>query len=276
MVVDVNDNPKGGRSVWLVDVATGSRSRVTFGESDDWLPIWSRDGERVLFGSYRNGPLDLYQRPATGAAPETVVLASEVQKDPSDWSRDGATLLINESTAERLSDVVAVSIPTGARTVVAATGAMERSARFSPDDRWVAYASNESGQAQVYVQPFPPTGAKWQISTDGGTEPKWSGDGRELYYFSGGRGIMAGRSNESGVPSRRPAAGAGTGRGWRRRADLRRHSGWRPLPGPGTGRGSGPGRADQRDSQLAGAPDEVASHADPDVALMSGPAASRS
>ena len=59
MVVDVDDNPRGGRSVWVVDSASGSRTRATFGESDDWLPIWSRDGERILFGSYRDGPLDL-------------------------------------------------------------------------------------------------------------------------------------------------------------------------------------------------------------------------
>ena len=64
VVVDVDDNPRGGRSVWVVDSASGNRTRATFGESDDWLPIWSRDGERILFGSYRDGPLDLYQRPA--------------------------------------------------------------------------------------------------------------------------------------------------------------------------------------------------------------------
>jgi hypothetical protein len=74
---------------------------------------------------------------------------------------------------------------------VAATDALQRNGRFSPDDRWVAYSSDESGRVQVYVQPFPPTGAKWQVSTDGGTEPKWSGDGRELYYLEPGRGIMA-------------------------------------------------------------------------------------
>jgi hypothetical protein len=75
--------------------------------------------------------------------------------------------------------------------VVAATDALEQRGRFSPDDRWVAYTSDESGRAQVYVQPFPPTGAKWQISTAGGMEPKWRGDGRELYYLEPGRGVMA-------------------------------------------------------------------------------------
>jgi len=189
VVIDASDNPKGGRSVWLVDVASGNRSRVTFGESDDWQPIWSRDGTRVQFGSYRNGTLDLYQRPASGATPDALLLASEVQKDPSDWSNDGATVLFTENTAERLGDVVAVNVQTGARTVIAATEAVEQRARFSPDDRWVAYVSTEAGRAQVYVQPFPPTGAKWQITTDGGVEPKWSGDGKELFYLAPGRGI---------------------------------------------------------------------------------------
>jgi Tol biopolymer transport system component len=189
VVVDVVDNPKGGRSVWLVDVASGNRSRVTFGEFDDWMPIWSRDGTSVQFGSYRNGTLDLYQRPASGAAPDTLLFESDVQKDPSDWSRDGATVLVTESTAERLGDVVALNIRNGTRTIVAGTEGMEQRGRFSPDDRWVAYVSAETGNPQVYVQPFPPTGAKWQITTDGGSEPKWSGDGRELFYLQPGRGI---------------------------------------------------------------------------------------
>ena len=191
VVIDLEDNPRGGRSVWLVDVATGSRNRVTFGESDDWQPVWSRDGERILFGSYRNGPLDLYQRPASGATPDSVILASEVQKIPSDWSQDGSIVLVTENTAERRGDVVAVSIATGARTVIAATEAVEERGRFSPDDRWVAYGSDESGRVQVYVQPFPPTGAKWQVTVDGGTEPTWRGDGREIYYLDPERGIMA-------------------------------------------------------------------------------------
>ena len=108
VVVDLDDNARGGRSVWLVDVATGSRTRLTFGESDDWQPIWARDGEHILFGSYRDGPLDLYQRPASGATGDSVVIASEVQKDPSDWSRDGGIVLFNENTAEGRGDVVAV------------------------------------------------------------------------------------------------------------------------------------------------------------------------
>jgi dipeptidyl aminopeptidase/acylaminoacyl peptidase len=190
VVIDRADNPRGGRSVWLVDVATGRLTRVTFGESDDWQPIWSRDGERILFGSYRDGPLDLYQRPANGATPDAVLVASDVQKEPNDWSRDGATVLVTEATADTRGDVVAIAVATGARTVVAATDALEQRGRFSPDDQWVAYASDESGRMEVYVQPFPPTGAKWQISTEGGMEPKWRADGRELYFLVPSRGIM--------------------------------------------------------------------------------------
>jgi len=219
VVVDLDDNARGGRSVWLVDVATGSRTRLTFGESDDWQPIWARDGEHILFGSYRDGPLDLYQRPASGATGDSVVIASEVQKDPSDWSRDGGTVLFNENTAEGRGDVVAVTIGTGTRTPIAATGAVEQRGRFSPDDRWVAYTSDESGRVQVYVQPFPATGAKWQVTVDGGGEPRWRGDGRELYYLEPDRGIMAvpvetTREFRSGtpvlvVPSRVAVTGAG-------------------------------------------------------------------
>lgn len=190
VVLDLVDTTRGGRSVWLVDASTGNRTRVTFGESDDWQPIWSRDGRRILFGSYRDGPLDLHQRPADGSAPASVVLASEVQKDPADWAGDGRTVLVNENTADRASDVVAYDTGTGTRTVVASTTAGELRGRFSPDDRFVAYVSDESGRPQVYVQPFPPTGAKWQITTDGGNEPRWRGDGRELYYLDPTMGLM--------------------------------------------------------------------------------------
>jgi len=191
VVIDLNDNPRGGRSVWIVDIATGSRTRVTFGEADDWQPIWSRDGARVLFGSYRNGPLDLYERSADGATPAAAVLESDVQKVPSDVSKDGRTLLVSELSADRLNDVVAYTVGTGAKTTIAGTEAGELHASFSPDDRWVAYQSDESGRSQIYIQSFPPTGAKWQVTTDGGVEPRWSRDGRELYYLEPGRGIMA-------------------------------------------------------------------------------------
>ena len=191
VVVDLDDNPRGGRSVWVADVESGNRTPVTFGESDEWLPIWSRNGEHITFGSYRNGPLDVYQRPVSGATGDSVVIASEVQKSPTDSSRDGRIVLVDEQTAEGRGDVVAFTVDAGTRTTIAGTTAVESRGRFSPDDKWVAYTSDESGRAQVYVQPFPPTGAKWQISNDGGTEARWRGDGRTLYYLDPGRGIMA-------------------------------------------------------------------------------------
>lgn len=213
------DNPKGGRSVWVEDIATSGRSRVTFGEADEWLPIWSRDGTRVLFASYRNGPLDLFARPLDGSTPAEAVLESDVQKDTSDWSSDGRTLLVSDSTAENQGDVAAYSVGSGDRVPIATTAAVELNGRFSRDDRWVAYTSNESGRSEVYVQPFPPTGTKWQVTSEGGLEPKWSADGRELYYFEPGRGVMSlpvdtapvfTRRPVLLVPVQRPALGAGS------------------------------------------------------------------
>jgi len=218
VVVDVNDNPRGGRSVWIVDVGSGTRTRVTFGESDEWQPLWSRDGTRILFGSYRNGPLDLYARPADGAAAAVAILESEVQKVPGDSSKDGRTILVSEATAERLNDVVAYDVATGTKTVVAGSESVEMSPRFSPDDKWIAYQSDESGRPQIYIQPFPPTGAKWQVTTDGGVDPRWSAHQLELYYLEPGRGIM-GLSVEAApvsrkapvllVPTRTAVAGTG-------------------------------------------------------------------
>jgi Tol biopolymer transport system component len=173
------------RSVWTVDLATGARTRLTFAGWDDWQPIWSPDGLRILFGSYRDGPINLYIKPADGSGSDDVFMQSSIQKGPRDWSKDGRFVLYTQDSSELKEDLFARhAAGNDTPIVIAATEAREFDGRFSFDARWVSYVSNETGTDEVYVQPFPPTGGKWQVSSGGGHSPRWRADGRELFYLS--------------------------------------------------------------------------------------------
>jgi Tol biopolymer transport system component len=128
---------------------------------------------------------DLFVKTVNGTAPEEPLVTSEEQKTPGDWSLDGRFVAYWVSRAETLGDVWVTPLE-GARQPIpiARTKFNERRPRFSPDGRFIAYESDESGGSEVYVQPFPPTGGKWQVSVGGGNEASWSGDGRELYYVN--------------------------------------------------------------------------------------------
>jgi Tol biopolymer transport system component len=180
-----DETARGSRSVWTLDLATAARSRLTFPGSDDWQPIWSPDGLRVLFGSYRNGPIDLYIKPASGGTNDQEFMRSPVQKGPRDWSRDGRFILYTQDSPELKEDLYARPVEDHAPPIaIAVTNAREFDGRFSPDGRWVSYVSTETGDNEIYVQTFPPAGGKWQVSTGGGHSPRWRGDARELYYVT--------------------------------------------------------------------------------------------
>jgi Tol biopolymer transport system component len=176
---------RGSRSVWTLDMGTGARSRLTFPGSDDWQPIWSPDGLRVLFGSYRNGPIDMYLKPASGEGNDQEFMLSSIQKGPRDWSKDGRFVLYTQDSPEMKEDLYAREVSDNATPIaIAATAAREFDGRFSWDGRWVSYVSSETGMNEIFVQPFPPTGGKWQVSTGGGNSPRWRADGRELFYLT--------------------------------------------------------------------------------------------
>lgn len=131
-------------------------------------------------------------KPASGAGHEEVLLETAGEAFPMDWSRDGRFLLFERSDASASRDlwILPLGEPGEPRPLVA-TAADEFQGQFSPDGRWLAYGSNESGRYEIYVQPFPPTDAKWQVSTQGGTQPRWRADSRELYYLAADQKIMA-------------------------------------------------------------------------------------
>jgi Tol biopolymer transport system component len=185
VATDIGDARRASRSIWFLDPATGSRSRFTFAGSHDWIPVWSPDGARLLFSSFRDGPSNLYQKSASGAAADEPVYVSSEQKFAHDWSPDGRFIAYMESHPTRDLDIHVRRVH-GADPpiVIAQTDAAEFYPRFSPNGRWIAYGSTESGISEVYVQAFPPTGGKWQISSGGGTQIRWSANGRELFYLT--------------------------------------------------------------------------------------------
>ncbi len=187
-------------SLWLFDFSRNTSTRFTFGSSYDDYPIWSPDGQRVIFASNPNGGQDIYQKPANGAAGEELLLKSSEPKVPTDMSRDGRFLLYATVDPKTGIDIWVLPLQGDRKPFpFLTTKSIEFDAHFSPDGHWVAYDSDESGSTEVYVRPFSPdpgaddasgAGAKWQVSYGGGLEPQWSADGKELYYLTSDGKVM--------------------------------------------------------------------------------------
>ena len=161
--------------------------RVTSDPSGDWFPVWSQDGSRLFFGSARMGPTTIFQK--AGVAPEAVfadsVLTGSVATYPTDVSQDGRLLLYQQSTS-RGYDLGVIPLSGDRKPTPFLVGpSNEVQGRFSPNHRWIAYASDESGKFEVYVRPFPAENTQsTTISIAGGMQPEWRRDGKELFYIS--------------------------------------------------------------------------------------------
>lgn len=189
VVVEAIDDVNQVGNLWMIDVVSGIRSRITSG-SANWGPVWSPDGRRIAFGSLRNGPSSLYERPVMGAGAERLLLGdADYFIGATDWSSDGRSILIQDLTRFKLGILPLEGEPTLKPLLQSSFD--EGDGRWSPDGRWLAYTSNESGVWDVYVQPFPALDRKWRISPDGGSQPKWRADGKELYYVGPDQRLMA-------------------------------------------------------------------------------------
>ena len=193
--------------VWVLDSIRGVPSRLTFDPGIDDPPMWSPDGLRVVWASNRAGSFDLYVKSANGAGTEQLLVKMGTPAGwPEDWSRDGRFLLYQIPGAKTGQDLwIAPQSSQADRkpSPYLQTEFDEKHGRFSPDGRWVAYTSNESGRDEVYVQSFPLSGAKFQISAGGGTEPQWRRDGTELFYIAEDRTLIAvpiGLANSASEP----------------------------------------------------------------------------
>jgi Tol biopolymer transport system component len=184
-------------SIWRGDLRRGSWSRFTVGESDEMWPVWSPDGRRLAFGSTRSSGLAaIYEIPTHASSGEKLLHQESTVLTPMDWSPDGQYLLFQSLGGAQNRHIKALSL-TEPRQVMKFPELADSqfdavTARFSPDGKWVAYASNESGTFEVYVRPFPfTTGSKHAVSTDGGYSPRWRRDGKELFYLSPDRRLMS-------------------------------------------------------------------------------------
>ncbi len=174
----------GNQDVWLLDLVRGVFRRFTFGEATELNPMWSPDGSRIAFSSNRKGDNSLYRAPATGDGDDELLLTTPIAKQPADWSNDGRYLLYRSQDPRTRYDIWALRLNGEGQTFpVVQTTFDERDGQFSPDGKWIAYESDESGQFEIYVQPFPGPGRKWPISTSGGAQVRWARDGKELFYI---------------------------------------------------------------------------------------------
>ncbi len=179
-------------TLWIYDLSGGAFNRLTFEGNNDWA-AWTPDGKRVTYASNRAEPWRLFWKPFDGSGKEEMLLArGRGDQQPYSWSSDGKVLVYQDVAPATATDIWALSIE-GDRQPwpILQTPASEVDARLSPDGRWLAYASDESGRHEVYVQSFAGSGGKWQISADGGREPVWAHNGRELFYVSGDKMMVA-------------------------------------------------------------------------------------
>ena len=190
--VAVARSVQGNIDVWLIEVSRDVASRFTFDAAIDNSPLWSPDGSQVVFRSSRKGVHDLFEKPARGTADEQPLLVTSHGKSPLDWSRDGRFLLYSTQDPKTGSDLWALPM-TGERKPFAVLQSSfdEIEGQFSPDGRWFAYASDESGRYEIYIQTFPVGGGKWQVSSAGGVQPLWQRDGHELLYVAPDARLMA-------------------------------------------------------------------------------------
>jgi dipeptidyl aminopeptidase/acylaminoacyl peptidase len=199
----------GGGGLWLFDLVRGTESRFTFTAGHDSSPRWSPDGSRIVFSSSRSGePANLYVKSAGGVSPEELLLKTDSGKAAQSWSNDGKFVVFETYESKSLTDAYLLPMTGDRKPIpILTTPANEGQVEFSPDGRWITYTSDESGEADIYVQPYPPTGRKWLVSIGGGVEPHWRADGDELYYISAApRRLMVvdvkttGTMFEAGIP----------------------------------------------------------------------------
>ena len=176
----------GANDIWVLDLVRGIRTRFTFGPVTNDHPVWSPDGKWIAYSSNRNGRFQLYRKPSDGSGAEELLLDDDQVIFPNDWSGDGRTLLYSRGLFLGVGEESWALALDGNRKplliVPHGANAFASHGRLSPDGRWLAYTSNESGQPEVYVVPFRGGQGKWQVSPNGGHFPLWGRDGKSLYY----------------------------------------------------------------------------------------------
>jgi eukaryotic-like serine/threonine-protein kinase len=189
---------------WLYDLSRETLTRFTFEGNYNPVSVWTPDGKRIAFESNKEGPPNIFWQLADGSGGSERLTTSEYVTAPMSWSPDGQLLAFIEVNPTTGFDIWVLRISDRKAQPFLRTPFNETSARFSPDGRWLAYISDESGSYEIYVQPYPGPGGKWQISTEGGKEPVWNPNGRELFYRSGDKMMAVDITTQPGFAAGKP------------------------------------------------------------------------
>jgi eukaryotic-like serine/threonine-protein kinase len=174
------DGPKV--DIWLYSLARGISTRLTSEAGSSQFPIWTPDGKRLTYRGTRVGTRNLFWRMADGTGAEERLTTGESNQAPSSWSPDGQVLAFTDQSPTTGSRVLLLRLAERQQQPLHQSTFSELTGRFSPDGRWLAYSSDESGRSEIYVEPYPASAGKSQVSTEGGVLPVWSRNGRELFY----------------------------------------------------------------------------------------------
>jgi Tol biopolymer transport system component len=190
--------------IWLYDLFRETLTRLTFEGNSNQYPVWTPDGKRIAFQSNKGGPPNLFWQLADGSGGLERLTTSEYTQGPASWSPDGQLLAFHEVNPTTQRDIWVLRLGDRKPQPFLRTKFDEAEPRFSPDGRWLAYVSDESGRYEIYVQPYPGPGGKWQISAEGGNEPVWNPNGRELFYRSGDKMMAVDIATQSGFTVGKP------------------------------------------------------------------------
>jgi Tol biopolymer transport system component len=205
VAVDINNLRANNVNLWIQDAARDTTSRFTFGTSEEVDGVWARDGSMIAYRGVERVPIISVKR-ASGVGTPRIVASGDLNGDliPNSWSADDKQILGMVQPAAGGSQLVLIELETGKMTTFLRASGSQSNGQISSDGKWVAYASDESGQWEIYVTTFPGAAGKWQVSSGGGTEPRWSHDGKEIFYIAPGGMLTA-------VPVSAGAEGISTG-----------------------------------------------------------------
>ncbi|MDH3890532.1 MAG: serine/threonine-protein kinase [candidate division Zixibacteria bacterium] len=191
IAISVDDQANSNEDIWTFDIERGIKTRFTFDSTMDAMPIWSPDGEQIVFRSDRSGKPGIFVKNVSGLGEIEKILEGDKEVWPYSWTPDGQSIIVMKDVTDKGTDIWAVPVD-GEKEAFAAvsTNFDEWYPEISPDGRWLAYVSDETGKEEIYVTPFPGPGSKWQVSTNEGDRPIWRGDGKELYYLNNKEEIM--------------------------------------------------------------------------------------
>jgi len=191
VAVEIRDPATQKSDVWVMDVARGTSTRLTFDSESDYIPVWSLDDRRIYFSGNRSGRGDVFARSSSGTGTDALIHASPNNDMLHMISPDGASAWIMSNQPRQGYDILRLDLATGEATDFISTPFVEWGPSPSPDGRWLAYASTESGRGELYAQSLLDDGGKWQVSIEGGGWSKWTRGGRELVYQAANRKLMA-------------------------------------------------------------------------------------